>query len=116
MTQEDLKKFDYINCIICDSKIQLLDGTPNRFSKPKYNPVSQMWNNGMIERISAGFGSKHDGDMFYIGICDECTVKKFKDGTLRYAGAYMNEEYTDDKIFENDKMRNRKNNLSNLIK
>jgi hypothetical protein len=31
-----------------------------------------MWNEGTVEKITFGYGSKHDMNSFYIAICDEC--------------------------------------------
>ena len=63
-----LKKFTYINCICCGSKIQLLDslqGVPDEeifkdVDLSLYEPESQMWNNGLDNLCSAGYGSSND--------------------------------------------------------
>ena len=31
-----------------------------------------MWADGIVEKITFGYGSKHDMDSFYIAICDDC--------------------------------------------
>ncbi len=111
-----IKPFDYINCIRCDYKIEMLDMSRDRIHKDNFDPAKEMWNNGMIEEISAGYGSGHDGDIYYIGICDECITKKFYDGTLRYKGSYMGAEISDEAIKKADTARNRRNNLNDLIK
>jgi len=111
-----LKQFEYINCIVCDHKIDMVNPElRNKNNITKYEPSNHMWS-GLVEKISAGYGSTLDGDMYYIGICDDCTRKKFKDGTLRYSGAYMNLPLEDHVIEASDKLRNRKNNLDDLIK
>lgn len=33
-------------------------------------------NNAVVFRTSAGFGSKHDGDLLEVLVCDECVAKK----------------------------------------
>lgn len=39
------------------------------------DPLKQekgMWNSGVVERLSCGYGSKHDLNSYYIAICDDC--------------------------------------------
>lgn len=39
------------------------------------HPLKQeqgMWANGVVEKITFGYGSKYDMESFYIAICDEC--------------------------------------------
>jgi hypothetical protein len=31
-----------------------------------------MWGDGVVEKVTFGYGSKHDMDSFYIAICDSC--------------------------------------------
>ena len=39
----------------------------------KYNKLSNgLWNNGIVSKIQAGFGSDYDMDTFLIAICDDC--------------------------------------------
>jgi len=38
-----------------------------------------MWDNGTVERISFGYGSKNDCSSFYISICDDCITQLEKD-------------------------------------
>lgn len=57
-------------CICCKSnKVQILES----FYVP--HPLEQnkgCWDNGTVEKISFGYGSKLDTERFYIAICDEC--------------------------------------------
>ena len=48
------KKLDVseVSCICCGKKIKLLD---SRF--PDIEPWKQMWDNGVVDKISAGYGS-----------------------------------------------------------
>lgn len=66
-----MKNLDKYNCIVCDKEIKSLD-------KPfKDNDDSQgMWNDGIVNKNSAGYGSEFDGAIFMIAICDECIKKK----------------------------------------
>lgn len=66
-----------------------------KFIKPvnqddRSKPEHAMWDGGIVDKIAAGYGSCHDGDMYIIGLCDEC-VTKWQD-RLQYAGNYMNVE------------------------
>jgi hypothetical protein len=67
------------SCIGCGKEIKKLDGLP------KDKDWEGMWDGGIVERISAGYGSLLDGDMYILAICDDCV--KFK--KLKYVGNYM---------------------------
>lgn len=71
-------------CIVCDNDIKQLD-------KPL--PASKSWqgmySDGIVDVISAGYGSKLDGDMFVIAICDKCINKKTLEGKAHFVGDYM---------------------------
>lgn len=126
-TIDDLKKFTYVNCICCGYKIELLDlksftDFKEYFDHYKtqtqgYNPDSQMWKGGIVHKISAGYGSDHDTDMFYIGVCDECTTTNIENGRLRYGGNYMSGQsvLTDKELSDLEQKRNRENNLNDLL-
>lgn len=70
-------------CICCDAKIKTLHPETTRF------PQSGMYDGGTVERISSGYGSKHDTDMFIIAICDDCIDRLKKENKVQYAGNYM---------------------------
>lgn len=70
-------------CICCDKEINKLDGMPND------KEWEGMWNDGIVEKISAGYGSTLDGDMYVLAICDDCVRKKHNEGKLLYVGNYM---------------------------
>jgi len=70
----------YEKCAICGKTI-----------KPFYddetfdndNPESNSWNEGIVDTIFAGYGSKYEGYSFLITICDYCLehnehIKKLK--------------------------------------
>ena len=67
------------NCICCGKKIKKLDGLP------KDSDWEGMWYGGIVQRISAGYGSLLDGDMYILAICDDCVKLK----QLKYVGNYM---------------------------
>lgn len=45
---------------------------------------NRSWNDGATGIISAGYGSKHDGDVLGIAICDKCIDEKLNNGTIAY--------------------------------
>lgn len=65
-----------IKCFGCGKKIEPME----KNSKSRAN--CDMWNDGLVHDVTAGFGSKHDCDGFIIGICDECIDDAMKDGRL----------------------------------
>jgi len=70
-------------CICCGEKIKPIHPEMNHF------PQTGMYENGIVDKISAGFGSQFDGDMFIIAICDKCIEKLKKENKIEYAGNYM---------------------------
>ena len=91
---ENLSKFTFINCICCGKKIELLNkiqgvSDDKIFSDPNWNANSQMWNDGVVEEMSAPYGSCHDGDTFYLAICDKCVDEGYRNGRLRYKCDYI---------------------------
>ncbi|MEK6829036.1 MAG: hypothetical protein AABY15_02835 [Nanoarchaeota archaeon] len=71
-------------CICCDKKIKPIHAETTRF------PQSGMYHGGTVDKISAGYGSNVDGDMFIIALCDECIERLKKESKIQYAGNYMN--------------------------
>lgn len=67
------------NCIRCGVEIEpITHGTNTHVTKPE----SAMWNGGIVDKVTAGYGSDHDMNQFIIAICDEC----IKDGSVQFAG------------------------------
>lgn len=114
-----MSNFNYINCICCGKKINLLYDFLEEeiLNRPDWNPNSQMWDGGSVQEISAGYGSSLDGDLFYLGICDECTKDGYKNGRLRYVGDYIHHicKFSEEELKKQDEMRNREKNLNDLI-
>lgn len=114
MDSKDLKKFSYINCICCGFKISTSD-SPN-LSEDNI-PEHKIWNDGVVSVISCGYGSSHDGDIYYIGICDTCIGKNDANGRMRYVNDYLYGspiKYTPEELNDIEKKRNRENNLNDL--
>jgi|GEM_PF-3180803 len=96
-------------CICCGKIIKSLEPEEKNENYSKYHPHKTMWNGGIVQEIRAGYGSCHDGDIFYISICDDCIDKKVKGKILEYIGSYLSpiakkyqgteEEYKNYKLF-----------------
>ena len=80
------KPLPEIKCICCDKVIDRTD------KKSTHLPDSDEWNYGMVGTISANYGSIHDSDVFFIGVCDECITKKREEGTLIFRYNYLFDE------------------------
>lgn len=73
--KNDRKEFP---CIICGTLIPVLD----LGSYDAMELGQNMWNGGTVDAIFMPFGSKLDGDSYFIGICDDCIEKKEKEGII----------------------------------
>ena len=70
---------------------------------------NEMVLDGIIQIVSAGYGSKHDTDRFIIAICDDCISENLEDGTLLYYGS---ESHT--RVEKSKKTYRRRKNLDNI--
>lgn len=80
---------------------------------------SAMYKDAIVDSVSAGYGSSHDGDVYYIAICDKCTAKALDDGRLAYKTNYMGMPPLKEHIDRWDKgykKRMRDINLGDLLK
>lgn len=75
-----------ILCIVCGKKVKDFPTCPT--DEPNY----EMIDDGIVQRMYAPYGSKHDTDVFQIGICDECVDKAVADGRMKRIGNYMTGE------------------------
>jgi len=99
-----LKEIQYIQCMICDKNIKI-DGPDD------YHKIEELISHdGIIEKMYAGYGSKFDGDIFYVGICDECLEKKKKQGRILTINNYMGkiDLQEENKEFLKNRIRNKK--------
>lgn len=71
-------KTNNLKCICCGTNVQLLDLGCESDSPPEHG----MWEDGMVDKVTAGYGSKFDCDRFLIAMCDSCIEEKVKDDTL----------------------------------
>lgn len=56
-------------CCIC--KTNIISALELKHTYP-LKQEQGMWNNGVVEKITFGYGSRHDMDSFYIAVCDDC--------------------------------------------
>lgn len=106
-TQEDVSP---MNCICCGESID--DSGPTLNSPPE----NSCWNSGVVDKISSGYGSIHDGSVFLICVCDKCLTQKRDNGTIIFLYDYMNELYSQDQRDEYNKILHRKMKLKRIIK
>jgi hypothetical protein len=76
---------------------------------------SEMISGGIIQIISAGYGSKHDGDQVVVAICDGCVTEKLGDATILYFDNYMGSSWTKEEIEKSKKKYRRRKNLDKLV-
>jgi len=117
-------------CICCDKKISLYltEGKNEEdvvFNKEKrgihgepeeeiiLDAGSQMWKDGVVDLISAGYGSKFDTDEFIIAICDECLDKKIMTGNIAYIGTYTGQSVKGTQKYESARIAWRRYNRIN---
>lgn len=121
-----------MRCICCNNKVNLLedieDGKTHEdviYESKEYNhggkktithAGSRMWDDGLVDRVSAGYGSCHDGSLFIIAICDKCLTDKKECGVIAYVGDYMSpySDFTKMEVDENKIIFRRNNNLEDL--
>lgn len=75
-----------------------------------------MTDNGDISIISMGYGSILDGDMYIIGVCDDCLKSLKENGLVIYYGNYMSLYMEKEEIEKSKKIYIRRRNLDDLIK
>ena len=68
----------------------------------------------MVAPILGGYGSNHDCDSFYIGICDKCAQTGLESGRLIYHTNYMGGGDPPE-LKKWDSIRNRNKNLDDLV-
>lgn len=65
-----------IKCVGCSEPIQVLDEENSTIAD------IDAYKGGMVDSVVVGFGSKHDGSQFLLGICDNCIDRFIEDGCL----------------------------------
>ena len=76
---------------------------------------SEMINNGAIEIVNTGYGSRHDGDRILLAICDDCIKENLTDGTLLYFSNYISNIGVEDEVDKSKKLYQRRTRLDDLV-
>ena len=64
-------------CCVCKEKVI------SKIEAKHIHPLRQeqgMWSDGVVEKITFGYGSKHDMDSYYIAVCDDCITELKESG------------------------------------
>lgn len=75
----------YMKCICCEKEIRPTDlgmYEPEEFEQ-------QMWDGGTVDKLYMPYGSRFDGKVFLIAICDDCVEEKSKERIIRPKGEYI---------------------------
>jgi hypothetical protein len=76
---------------------------------------NEMVNNGTIDILNAGYGSRHDGDRILLAICDDCIKENLADGTLLYFSNYMTKIGVEGEVEKSKKLYQRRTRLDGLV-
>lgn len=71
-------------CVVCEKEIKQIEE-----ALEKDKPWTGCYNNGVVEKIHAGYGSLLDGNVHILAICDKCLDKKTLAGITPYIGDYL---------------------------
>ena len=67
-------------CIVCGKEVKLLHPEDVHRMNDKTNQLhratSQMWDDGTIFEEGCGYGSRLDGSVYLIAVCDTCLEQK----------------------------------------
>jgi hypothetical protein len=91
-------------------KIQISDPDLHVHEEILIDAGTKMWNDGLVHKVSAGYGSSHDGDEFIIAICDDCIKKKKLTGNIAYVNNYMLYPLKGDEDYEKSRIAWRRYN------
>ena len=100
------KTIKSLECIVCGAEIKIsdIDTESHKFEE-------LCWDHGVIEKMYANYGSIHDGDIFYVALCDDCIDKKKEQGRILVINNYMGLQLD---IKEENKHFERKLKMKNL--
>ncbi len=117
---EDRRHKDYTHffCICCGEPTTSIGYGPDEVTDKEYTLESAMYRKSVVDTISAGYGSTHDGDVYYISVCDDCADKALKDGRLAYKDNHMDIQPDKELLDEWDngyKKRMRNFNIKDLL-
>jgi hypothetical protein len=49
----------------------------------------EMVDSGVVGRLTAGYGSRHDGSIMQVGLCDGCIEKLTQEGKIKEIDNYI---------------------------
>ena len=76
-------------CIKCDCEVNPIHfNVPKEEINPSEYDAKVCWD-GIVEKVSAGYGSIHDGDQYLIAICDKCITEAKENKKIIYIRNYM---------------------------
>jgi hypothetical protein len=67
-------------CFGCGKEITKFETNVGKSIHPEHD----IWNNAVVDILSAGFGSKFDGNVYIIALCDDCIEKNIKRLDFRF--------------------------------
>lgn len=76
-----------LNCIVCGKELHALKTSNKMIIGSEIG--TGMFDDCIVDKISANYGSIYDSDVFAIGICDDCVVKAQDEKKLVYLYNYM---------------------------
>lgn len=82
-----------MNCICCGKELS----TDHDAGEEHESIVNRFcWNNGSVDYIYCGYGSRYDGSAFIFGICDDCIQERVEHGEILYHKEFIFDLKTDD--------------------
>lgn len=81
--EESKKIVPYSYICICCRKNAIFQ---MKIGEEAIHPLSQegaMWLNGVVKLINCGYGSNHDTESYYVGICDLCLTELYDKGIIK---------------------------------
>lgn len=106
-----MKDFKSIDCVCCGFAIRRLYNY--EIDLGEHDPTKEMWKSGFVSELSIGYGSNHDGDIFFLGLCDNCIEEKSLNGTLIFKRNYTH--WDPERIEKFEKIQSRKSKLDDLL-
>lgn len=100
-----------IKCICCGKDVHML--------YPEFEngiPEQDMWNDAIVEVITAGYGSSHDCDAYLIAVCDSCLEQKRKEGSAIFLYNGMFKSSSEEMRNEHNVNLHRKMKLKRILK
>jgi hypothetical protein len=80
-----------MNCLICNNPVNQLDPNNRDFTEPI--PWSEMYDDGTVDLVIPGYGSKRDGQWLCIALCDKCIDEKTLQGVIKEVAQRDKERY-----------------------